>query len=107
MSNRRKLNLAKLARVTGADLQRTLGDNVTHEELADAHRAAVLRNFRAMADRPGVVPQRLLDELAQIADRHAIEENAAAVDRVLEARTTDPHEARGAATTVPGRARKT
>jgi hypothetical protein len=89
MSNRRKLNLAKLARVMGGDLQRTYGDTVTHEQLADAHRAAVLRNFRTMADRPSVVPQRLLDELAAIADRHAVEENAAAVDRVLAARTAD------------------
>ena len=89
MSNRRKLNLAKLARVMGGDLQRTYGDTVNHEQLADAHRDAVLRNMRTMEDRPGHVPQRLLDELAGIADRHAIEENAAAVDRVLAARLTD------------------
>ena len=74
VSNRRKLNLAKLARVMGADLQRTYGGNVTHEELAEAHRAAITRNVRAIVDRPGRIPQRLLDDLAAIADAHAVDE---------------------------------
>ena len=73
----------------GAGLQRTYGGTVTHEELAEAHRAAIRRNFRPMTDRPGTVPQRLLDELAQIADRHASAATAATVDRVLAGRLTD------------------
>ena len=95
MSNRRKINLAKLARVLGRDLQRTYGDNVNHEQLAEQHRTAILRSVRAMEDRPGHVPQRLLDDLADIAGRHAAEENA---DRVIAAQSTrgDPPAARTA-----------
>ena len=71
MSNRRKLNLAKLARVLGGDLQRTYGGTVTREQLDQLNRAAITRNVRAIVDRPGRIPQRLLDDLAGIADAHA------------------------------------
>ena len=95
VSNRRKLNLATLARVTGADLQRTYGGQVTREQLDQANADAVRRNMRTMEDRPGHVPQRLLDDLADIAGRHAAEENA---DRVIAAQSTrgDPPAARTA-----------
>lgn len=87
MSNRRKIDLAKLAQALGRQLNR--------EQLAEQHRTAILRSVRAMEDRPGHVPQRLLDDLADIAGRHAAEENA---DRVIAAQSTrgDPPAARTA-----------
>jgi hypothetical protein len=60
---------------------------VTHDELAERHREALARNWRTMVDRDGRVPQRLLDELASIADQHAIGENLQAVERTIAKRT--------------------
>ena len=60
---------------------------MTHDELEQRHRDAIMRNWRTMADRDGHVPQRLLTELANIADQHAVEENLKAVERVLAKRT--------------------
>ena len=46
---------------------------MTREQLDELNRAAVVRNVRAIVDRPGRVPQRLLDDLAGIAEQHATE----------------------------------
>ena len=62
---------------------------MTHDELEQRHRDAIMRNWRTMADRDGHVPQRLLTELANIADQHAVEENLKAVERVLAARQAE------------------
>lgn len=88
MSNRRKLDPVTLARVMARNLQREYGDTVTPELMAELHANAVRRAVPAMIDRPGYVPQLLLDQLRDIANQHAVDEGAAAVDRVLEARTT-------------------
>ena len=47
---------------------------MTREQLDELHRAAVTRNVRAIVDQPGHIPQRLLDDLAAIADAHAVDE---------------------------------
>ena len=85
MSNRRKLDLAKLADVTARNLQRAYGGQVTREQLDQANADAVRRNMRTMEDRPGHVPQRLLDDLAAIAGQLAAGENA---DRMIAASST-------------------
>jgi hypothetical protein len=43
------------------------------ETLRARHADAVRRNWRTMDDRDGHVPDRLLDELAAIADEHALD----------------------------------
>lgn len=55
-------------------------------ELAARHAEIIRRHFRELEDRPGRVPPRLLDDLADVADEHAIDENLAAVNRALAAR---------------------
>lgn len=78
MSNRRKISLAKLARV--------IGEQLTREQLADQHRAIIARNWRTMDDHDGRVPQRLLDDLAAVADQHATEAVGEAVTEQSAAR---------------------
>ena len=46
---------------------------MTREQLDELNRAAIIRNVRALVDRPGHIPQRLLDDLAGIAEQHATE----------------------------------
>ena len=43
-------------------------------QLDELNRAAIIRSVRAIVDRPGRIPQRLLDDLAAIADAHAVDE---------------------------------
>ena len=66
-------------------------------DLAAEIRAVLRRYARTMADGDGDPPRGLVGELVRIAQRHAIEENAAAVDRVLAARLEafDPGQAPG------------
>ena len=59
---------------------------MTREELDRRNAAALTRHYRTWTDNAGQAPRGLLDDLARIADRHAIEENAAAAGRVLAAR---------------------
>jgi hypothetical protein len=46
------------------------------DTLRSRHADAIRRNWRAMDDRDGHVPDRLLDQLAVIADEHALDEHA-------------------------------
>ena len=59
---------------------------MTREELDLHHAAALTRHYRTWTDNAGQAPRGLLDDLARVADEHAIGENAAAVERVLAAR---------------------
>jgi hypothetical protein len=50
---------------------------MNRETLNARHKTAVGRYHRAMVDGDGLVPDGLLDELAAIADEHALDETAA------------------------------
>ena len=56
------------------------------DELDRRNAAALTRHYRTWTDNAAQAPRGLLDDLARIADEHAIGENAAAVERVLAAR---------------------
>jgi hypothetical protein len=63
---------------------------MTHEQLGQRHSAITRKWARTIADMTDHVAPGLLADLANVADEHAIGENAAAVDRVLAARTATP-----------------